>query len=580
MTPPRLPVALTLVAVLAALPGARQSQTPPQQPVFTARIALVPIDVRVLDRNHRPVTDLGPGDFAIFEDGRAQQIQHFSKQTFEPADAPASGPRRSAPEPIGFTPQSQRIFLIMLGRGRLQEPSKGVDALIRFVRQRLLPQDLVAVMAWNRATAFTTDHEQVALVLERFRSRHAGIEHALAMQFGGLGAVYGVGQIPRQIQIDINTVFDVPGASARTLAPTSAADTRRAQDEAQRMAEALKRAEELRNREGAAGAGAVAGVDMAVAELLGGTFDEYIEQNARAMQDLQNLYTGIDYLRRIEGEKHLIYVTEHGAFFPRMETETGLGAFASDARVAIDTIQTGGLPPPNLSKAPTNLTPYFAVRMLRHVSDLTGGQSSIYDYAETATQRLNQATRFQYLLGYYPTNPNWTGQFRKIEVRVTRPNVTVLHRRGYYGRQGPLAMDQREILTNSRLAAALGFNQEIRDIRLQADVRIERVGRTRDAVVEVRIDPSRLAFGRGTNRRSASLDLTVLCFSDAGELIGQAWERFPVTLAEDEYQVMMAKNQVISRTVRIPVDGTVKTVKVVVYDHAADLIGSLVRKLI
>ncbi len=36
-----------------------------------------------------------------------------------------------------------RTFLIVLGRGRLQGPARGLDAAIAFVRENLLPQDLV-----------------------------------------------------------------------------------------------------------------------------------------------------------------------------------------------------------------------------------------------------------------------------------------------------------------------------------------------------------------------------------------------------------------------------------------------------
>ena len=107
-----------------------------------------------------------------------------------PASDQLSGiQRRLEARTVG--PQSRRIFLIVLGRGRLQPPSKGVDGVIHLVRERLLPQDYVAVLAWNRATDFTTDHAKVADVLERFKKSHEKIESLLKQQFSGLAAVYG-----------------------------------------------------------------------------------------------------------------------------------------------------------------------------------------------------------------------------------------------------------------------------------------------------------------------------------------------------------------------------------------------------
>jgi len=68
---------------------------------------------------------------------------------------------------------------LVVGRGRIQEPFDGIGALIAFVRERLLPQDRVAVMAFNRITDFTANHEQILAVLNRYAERHERIEALL-----------------------------------------------------------------------------------------------------------------------------------------------------------------------------------------------------------------------------------------------------------------------------------------------------------------------------------------------------------------------------------------------------------------
>ena len=157
----------------AAPPSAQQ----PPQPTFRTGVIIVPVDVRVLDRNGKPVTDLRQEDFTVLEDGAPQEVRHFSARGLAPMPVPAEAKpavrtRSSSP----LQEQSARIFLIVLGRGRLQYPSKGVDAVIHFVRNRLLPQDQVAVMAFNRASEFTTNRAATLQVLERFKSRHEEIE--------------------------------------------------------------------------------------------------------------------------------------------------------------------------------------------------------------------------------------------------------------------------------------------------------------------------------------------------------------------------------------------------------------------
>src|SRR5262249_53437208 len=124
-------------------------------------------------------------------------------------------------------PQNRRLFLIILGRGRLQGPSKGLDAVVDFVRNRLLPQDLLPLMAWNRATDFPADHEKVPTVIERFRPRHELIEFELQNQYGGLAGLYAGGrQIQRPTQVKIDEVFNVPDAGTRSVV---AGDTSAAQ---------------------------------------------------------------------------------------------------------------------------------------------------------------------------------------------------------------------------------------------------------------------------------------------------------------------------------------------------------------
>jgi VWFA-related protein len=45
---------------------------------------------------------------------------------------------------------------------------------------------------------------------------------------------------------------------------------------------------------------------------------------------------------------------------------------------------------------------------------------------------ISEELREQYVLGYYPSNVNRDGTFRKIKVEVSRPDVKILARRGYY----------------------------------------------------------------------------------------------------------------------------------------------------
>lgn len=69
-----------LIALLAATAAA---QDRPAQPVFGVGLDVVNVTVSVRDGDGRFVSDLGPRDFAVFEDGRPQKLQLFA-QAVEP----------------------------------------------------------------------------------------------------------------------------------------------------------------------------------------------------------------------------------------------------------------------------------------------------------------------------------------------------------------------------------------------------------------------------------------------------------------------------------------------------------------
>ncbi len=604
-----LAAGLTCLLVAAAFGAALHARQRSQVPgTIRSRIVMVPVDVRVLDRNGRPVTDLTKDDFVVFEDEVRQEIAHFSAHELAPRPTPPGSlpaMRRAAGATIE-APDS-RTFLIVLGRGRLQHPSRGIDAMMRFVRERLLPQDHVAVLAWNRATDFTTDHGRIAGMLERLARDHEKVEAKLAHRdSGGLEALYGSQEIPPAIQAQIDDVFGAPGNPRyRRLPPGRVTDSgaiavdtersadaiRRTEDE-RRAADALQTAEALEGRLG----GLRDAVDQA-ALFDNVSLDEYMAVNARSMGDLETLYSGIEYLRHLDGEKHIVFLSERGLFLPRLENDESLAALANDARVVVDTIHTGGIPggprPPTVGEmmltaqpgapsrgtpvvgipAPLNNQETFSVRSLRNFSALTGGLASSNAYADRAASRLDASTRFQYLLGYSPSNGDWDGGYRRIRVEVNRPDVTVGFRHGYYANEQLVPYDRRKFMTYSRIAAAGYYDEELHDIRTA--LRVSTTGAEAgpgEVVADLSIDISRVAFTDVDGLRTASLEVAIFCGDESEDLVGQLWQTVALKLEDETYRNALRDGFAHQATVAVA--ARPRFVKAVVYDHLADVVGS------
>ena len=572
------------LCILIALTPARQvvgqQQTPP---TFRAATLVVPVDVRIVDRAGKPVTDLRREDFTILENGVPQDIAHFSTESFGAPGSPAAVASASQPGRLIPAP-SHRVFLIVLGRGRLQVPARGVDGLIHFMKERLRPDDRVAVLAYDRATQFTTDHASTVALLERFKRIHERIETRLRTREGGLTGIYGSREPLPVVRADIDEIFGGPKPlPTRRVVPgeiVGAADIEREQ---RRVTDLLL------------GTSAFDVSGAAEVERLGVSLEEYTLATVQTMQDVTKLYSAVDYLRFVEGEKHLIFVSEEGLTLPDANDDRNLARVAADARVTINYVHTGGvlmgegrggravgggtgggggrggrsLAPPVGPSRQSTFVQFMAARTL---ATTTGGQFNANRLRDAADDldRVDDATRFQYLLGYYPRSQTLDGRFRNIEVRVNRPGLTVLYRHGYFAREA-VPMSARTRITVSRVSGAAGYPEDVRDLAVTATAYAPQASST-EVTVGVAIPGDRITLTREGRVNTGSLEVAIFCL-DGQNTVGQLWQTAELTFSEDK--VSEFRQNGFRYTFVVPVSARARRVKVVAYDFAADLVGSI-----
>ena len=309
----------------------------------------------------------------------------------------------------------------------------------------------------------------------------------------------------------------------------------------------------------------------------GMSFDDYISLSRQTMQDVGNLYAGIDYLRFIDGEKHLIFVTENGFLLPSADFDREIGALASDARVAIDAIQTGGVVTTLVDNIPV-VTPQtgFALRALRTVSEGSGGQVSTSTRADVAIDRILAATGFGYLIGYSPSNTTLDGRFRSLKIEVKRRDVTVLYRRGYFARAEAATFDPRRSLASTRIITASNYSGDIKDLDVSFKGTDTKAGAVRGVKVDVVVNASRIVFARMVGvsgvQHLAALNVAVFCTDREGLTVGEQWKSLDLTVPD---AMLAAVRQAgLTFTVEVPVRQPPIWVKVVVYDYGSDLIGT------
>jgi VWFA-related protein len=517
--------------VLVGFPSMHAMPQAPSASPAQAALELVPVNVRVLDRSGKPVTDLKQTDFTVTEDDVPQLIRHFAIQTLTPEAAPADT-GLSLRKGLTLAPQNRRLFVLVLGLGRLEEPSGYISGLLRFVSTRLLPQDQVALFAYDRALPFTTDRQKVVAALERFKKSHEDVDFALGQELGatGMAPLYGNRVLPKKLQTKIDELVLGPGA--KPAAPTTA--------------EAIDH--------------------QAFGEM---SLDDVMASTATTLLDHSNLAALMEYLRRFEGEKHVLYVTEKGFAYPSEGNDRALASVANDARASIHSLQAGGMLS-GMASSSMNSTVMQAraFRSLRAIAELTGGVAAISEKAQGVLDRLDETTRTGYLIGYQASNKSWDGGYRKIAVSVNRPDVTIMFRRGYFREQTIGGFDRRAFVTNDRVFAAATFRREVNDIKVKASA-----SQRGDAnlTVEGKIDLSKIKFVSDGGTRVVQLRVAAYCFDSAASPKGAGVQTLALVLNDEEYARALKGGYTFA--VQFPnVPGT-QNIRFIVYDFGSDLIG-------
>ena len=110
-------------------------------------------------------------------------------------------------------------------------------------------------------------------------------------------------------------------------------------------------------------------------------------------------------------------------------------SLAAQRRVAAESLAQGADPQyGHFEDDDTQLTAVANGQLaMRELAESTGG-FSVANTNEIALpmQHMMEDMRTHYELAYSPTSTNYDGHFRKIDVKISRPKVTLQTRKGYY----------------------------------------------------------------------------------------------------------------------------------------------------
>ena len=404
--------------VLSVLLGSvligQQSSAPSQQPpvIFQLEVEYVEVTAIVNDDRGNFQRDLSINDFTILEDGKPQEIAEFSlvDLPIERAEQPIFAESEIEPDVrSNAEPFDGRVYVLVmddLHTTAMQSPRVRFAAQ-RFIQQNLGSNDVASIVLTSGRTdgtqAFTSSRRLLLEAVDRFIGRK--IRSQTLERFE-----------ENYRERDEDDFRDNARGRPRSSVPDPL--------EMERGFHARNALETVRNvAEWMAG---IRGRRRALIFLSEGIdYDIYNDYSNYQSTILRATREVIDAAARADVQ---VYgVDPRGLAGPGVDLEVGSLA------------ETNAIQNPANRLGPTSMldTLRMAQDSLRVLSDETGGFATVNtNDVAGAFGRIVEDNSSYYTLAYYPSNTKRDGKFRKIEVRVSRPDLKVRARKGYLAPDG------------------------------------------------------------------------------------------------------------------------------------------------
>jgi VWFA-related protein len=455
-------------------------------PRFPAEVELVTIDAVAVDKDGRPVTGLGKDEWIVREDGEIQEIATFEPYAGDEApvgEEPGSGVPTSAPHPPAA--RAGAVFALLvddLGMSA-RDVTDTRNALTRFLDLSARDDDAILLAstsgnAWWTATLpeGREDLRAVAGRLKDFGSNAAqAFDHMTDYEAFAIRDRGDATTVARVVERWTSTGACIvvqgrpdPSCPTRVRAAAASFDSIRKQ-RTQRLLATLRRILD-----------ALAGSRGRKSILLYSR--GFLEDSDLRIREVTSLAR--------EANAAVYFVDTHG-----LETHPGSGGAAEPGNPGPSSFGRGAFEAGVLESTGAEA-----------LADETGGLSfrNTNDLA-AAGMRVARESRAYYLLGLRPRPGRKPGDWRKLEVTVTRPGITVRTRKGY------MLRPQAAADTSALVAAALDSAVDAGGIPVRATAFVLGTGakKATRVLVAAEFDARRLRFEGAAGSRTARLAVSV-----------------------------------------------------------------------
>lgn len=449
--------AVLLTSAMSAQQAQQQPTAPPrpegpqQRPLFRGGARFVRVDVFPTDRSGKPVEGLTAADFDVYEDGKRQDIDSFEfveiVRDVEEARIDPNSQREG--DELAKDPRA-RVFVVvldswhvdLLGGARIRRPL--TDMLDRLIGPRdvfgvttpqLRARDLIlgrkAITAADMLERHWTWGSTDSLI-----ARDEVEEYFTDCYGGPREDPRSAGRDPyfdplltRELVArarERETLEHLHGLVARLDA---------IRDEKKAVVVVTQGWSQFGRNDGRARSLRIEGEDGIPRPIVTGA-GRVLPRSRRAGQP----GLGVDIAQCHARATELLMIDSRHRFKDLLLKAQGANVsfYPVDPRgLAVFDTPLSNRPPPGQGGGPTMIDGFASLRSKRdglmELADNTDGLALIHSNdLSAALRRFADSLSRYYLLGYYSTNTKFDGGYRRLEVKVTRPDISIKARRGYF----------------------------------------------------------------------------------------------------------------------------------------------------
>ncbi len=520
---------------------------------------LVQVNVVAQDKAGNPVPDLTRNDFVLMDNGREQQISFSevqSKRTGGGAPPTVKLPPHTYSNRMARAAVPNNVTVILLDglNTHLEDQAYAKAQVVKFLSQ-IGPEDRIAIYTLGVSLKvlhdFTIDSRALLAALAHYVGKEA--PHVAASE-----------PAPEPTSITLITP-QASGPGLTQIPPVEAGLDEYLRQTAQQSADFYSMDRTLRTLN------ALEAIANRLAQFPGRknliwvsasfpfTIGSGTANTDNVIRGQRSFGPEIERAERVLNHANL-------AIYP-VDARGLLGPFGVDLNLGAGGSVTARSPTQPTIEGLGQLTPTHDT--MEELAGQTGGRA-FYGTNDIlgAIRRALQDSSLTYVLGYYPANTRWDGSYHEIKVKVKRPGVRVLCRRGYFAlAEKPLEPARREASLREEALSPL----EATGVGLM--VRAERDPSPDVVDVTVDLDLHGVELDQQAGRWVGTVDFLFAQLSPTGQVVKAFLQPISLNLTQDEYDRLLKSS--VNFSGRLQLAKGAERLRVVARDRSSGVFGSL-----